>query len=119
MDRRRLIKLAALSLVGLALPVVWRLRDRADVVFSDMFGDSRFAARIGRIRHANDPTSAVRGRALVADLVAQQAPLRGQRLLERADADLTALNVVVVDGWVMARSEADLCAAVYLDRGLT
>ena len=41
-----------------------------------------------------------------------------ERLRARTDADLEALDVVVVDGWVMARSEAELCAAVDLDRGL-
>ena len=54
---------------------------------------------------------------LHAELDARQTPAE-QRLRERVDADLAALDVVVVDGWVMARMEADLCAAVYLDRGL-
>lgn len=118
MNRRHLIKLAALSLAGLALPRTWLPPLRADTLFRDIFGDIGLAARVGRLYHADDPRAGARGRALVADLAAFRAPAREKRLRERTDADLAALDVVVVDGWVMARSEADLCAAVHLDRSL-
>lgn len=118
MKRRRLFKLAALSLAGLALPVAWLNRLRADVFFGDLFGDPGFAARIGQIRHVQDVKAHIRGRTLVAALASQPLPARAERLRQRVVVDLEALDVVVVDGWVMARSEADLCAAVHLDRSL-
>jgi hypothetical protein len=114
--RRRLIKLAALSLAGLSLPATWSRPLRADTLFQDIFGHAGFAARLGRLHHANDPAAAARGRALVSDLAAQPVLAREIRLRQHTDADLSALDVVVVDGWVMARTEADLCAAVHLDR---
>ncbi len=116
MKRRRLIKLAALSLAGLALPVAWLNRLRADVVFNELFGDASFAARIGRIRLAEDGKAGARGRMLIADLAPDSARAKAERLHERIAADFETLDVVVVDGWVMARTEADLCAAVHLDR---
>ncbi|MGI9487409.1 MAG: hypothetical protein ACR2RF_16335 [Geminicoccaceae bacterium] len=118
MKRRRLIKLAALSLAGLALPVAWLHRLRADVFFNELFGDASFAARIGRIHHAQDGEAGGRGRALIADLASRPLQTMEVCLRECVGADLEALDVVVVDGWVMARTEADLCAAVHLDRSL-
>lgn len=118
MNRRRLIKLAALSLAGLALPVAWLSRQRADLLFDDMFGDTRLAARLGRRHLAMDASAGARGRALAADLAAHGTDAGKQRLAERKKADFAVLDLVVVDGWVMARAEADLCAAVHLDRSL-
>ena len=118
MDRRHLIKLAALSLAGLAAPVAGLVRPRADALFAAFFGDPGLAARIGQISLARDEASGSRGRALAAEL-ASFRPTSGRRhLQERIDTDLEALDLVVVDGWVMARTEADLCAAVHLDRNL-
>lgn len=117
-NRRRLIKLATLSLAGLALPAAWLSRGRADLLFSDMFGDARLAASLGRRHLAVDAGAARRGRRLAAELAAQGVDASRRRLSECKDADLRALDVVVVDGWVMARAEADLCAAVHLDRSL-
>ncbi len=116
MKRRRLIKLTALSLAGLALPVAWLNRLRAEVVFNELFGDASFAAHIGRIRQAEDSKAGARGQLLIADLASDPEQAKKKRLRERIAADFEALDVVVVDGWVMARTEADLCAAVHLDR---
>ncbi|MGI9421194.1 MAG: hypothetical protein ACR2RA_25490 [Geminicoccaceae bacterium] len=118
MNRRRLIKLAALSMAGLALPVAWLSQRRADLLFSDMFGDARLAGRLGRGHLAVDAGAAARGRTLAAELFALRSDARRRRLLEQRNADLAALDVVVVDGWVLARAEADLCAVVHLDRSL-
>ncbi|MGI9509857.1 MAG: hypothetical protein ACR2QJ_10990 [Geminicoccaceae bacterium] len=115
MNRRRLIKLAGLSLAGLALPAAWLPRLRADTLFADIFGDISVAADMGRLYQKSVPEAGRRGRAIVAELAAFRLRAREQRLRERTQADLAALDVVVVDGWVMARSEAELCAAVYLD----
>jgi len=115
-NRRRLIKLAALSLASVALPVAWLSRHRADLLFDNLFGDASFAAQIGRLHLARDRGAGGRGRTLCAELAARPTPAAARRLREHVNADLKALDVVVVDGWVMARSEADLCAAVHLDR---
>ncbi len=119
MKRRCLIKLAALSLAGLALPAAWLNRLGADAFFADLFGDAGFAAHIGQIRHAQDGNAGARGRALIAGLASGPMETRQASLRERIGADLEALDVVVVDGWVLARAEADLCVAVHLDRSLS
>lgn len=116
MNRRHLIELAALSLAGLAIPAAWLFRHGADAIFRDMFGDPSVAAHRGRLHLAKDAGAAWRGRALAAELAAHLPADRERRLFELKCADLDNLDVVVVDGWVMARTEADLCAAVHLDR---
>lgn len=116
MKRRRFFELATLSLAGLALPAAWSSPLRADTLFHGIFGSSDLAAHIGRLYRMKAPGAAARGMALVADLAACPADDREERLRARAGADLVDLDVVVVDGWVMARSEADLCAAVHRDR---
>ncbi|MGI9498869.1 MAG: hypothetical protein ACR2P3_02445 [Geminicoccaceae bacterium] len=119
MNRRRLIKLAALSSGGLSLgslALTWLPSLRANTLFKDLFGDPGVAALIGRLHQTKDPGSGTRGQALVANLAVHEASAREQQLRECVGADLAALDVVIVGGWVMARSEADLCAAVHLDR---
>ncbi|MEM7041511.1 MAG: hypothetical protein AAF543_01740 [Pseudomonadota bacterium] len=118
MNRRHLIKLTALSLAGLVAPAAGPARQRADALFKELFGDPGFAAHVGQASLADDETSGSRGRELVAEIASLRPPAGMQRLQERIDADLEALDLVVVDGWVMARAEADLCAAVHLDRNL-
>ena len=112
------MKLTALSLAGLMLPPSWLPPLRADTFFGNIFGDVSLASRIGRLYQASHPDAGARGRALVADLAVFPWSSRQKRLRERTNADLEALDVVVVDGWLMARSEAELCAAVHLDRNL-
>lgn len=116
MTRRRLIKLAGLSLASFVLPVTWSSRLRADALFDSMFGNPSFAARMGLAHRLVDPSASERGLGLAADLAAAAPSVREGRFRSKVDRDLAALDVVVVDGWVMARSEADFCAAVHLER---
>ncbi len=116
MKRRHLIKLAALSLASLLLSTVGSRSTRAHALFKDMFGDDRLAARLGRLHLMQDKSAGSRGRSLAAELDGLRETARQERLQARCRTDFSNLDVVTVDGWVMARSEADLCAAVHLDR---
>lgn len=116
MKRRYLIKLAALSLASLLLPAFSARSPRAHALFKDMFGDDRLADRLGGLHLRQAPSAGGRGRSLAAKLVGMDASLRQEWLLARCQRDFSKLDIVTVDGWVMARSEADLCAAVHLDR---
>ena len=124
MDRRRLIKLAALSLAGFALPLTRFVQSRVDIregidrTFEAIFGDSRLAASIGKAHAAVEPSAAVRGRRLMAALANQPAAKARDQLRRQVERDMAALDVVVVDGWVLARCEADLCAGVHRDRSI-
>lgn len=117
MKRRPLIKLAALSLAGLVLPLAKARTVSADAVFRELFGDDRVAAHLGRLHLRQDPMAGARGRSILADLAAASPTSRETDLRARSQAELAALEVVTVDGWVLARSEADLCAAVFLGKG--
>jgi hypothetical protein len=86
-------------------------------LFKTMFGDPRLAASIGRRHRVIDPAAAARGRALVRRLAAGGSERAAHALRRTIADDLARLDVTVVDGWVMARAEADFCAAVDLDRG--
>ncbi|MEZ5930466.1 MAG: hypothetical protein R3F54_00645 [Alphaproteobacteria bacterium] len=115
MYRRHLFKLAALPLASFALTLSgWRPL-RADAMFRDLFGDDRLAAGLGRLYQQQDPQAGRRGLSLVAELASIEPSARERRLLARRQTELAALDVVTIDGWVLARSEADLCAAVHLD----
>lgn len=114
--RRRLFHLAAMSLAGLSISTVWPDRARADRLFEVLFGDARLAARLGARHLVQDPASGRRGRLLVAELASGGDLDERQALAARIADQLARLETVVVDGWVMARAEADLCAAVHLDR---
>lgn len=118
MERRCFIGLAFGVTVCIPLPGVWSRPVRADTLFETIFGDASEAARLGASHAALDPAAGDRGRRLVNDLAVgagrNQNALRallGRRIVD----ELADLDTVVVDGWVMARSEADLCAAVYSD----
>jgi hypothetical protein len=115
-NRRHWIKLAALSLASLIPPTVGSSQFRSHAIFKDMFGDDRLAAHLGEVHQERDSAAGARGRALAAELKGLQADARQERLQARRQRDFETLDIVTVDGWVMARSEADLCAAVHLDR---
>lgn len=116
MRRRRLLELAVLALTGLASPKSVSASHRADDVFKGIFGEIGLAAHIGRLHILRDAGAKARGRSLVNDFAALGRSMREKRLNQQKQADLAALDVVTIDGWVLARSEADLCAVVYLDR---
>jgi hypothetical protein len=116
-DRRLLIKLVGLPLISFVVPLTWPKRLHADALFETMFGDASVAARVGSAHKKQDAMAVERGRALLADLASIPGDERAQYLRERATEDFAELDVVVADGWVMGRTEADLCAAVFEDRG--
>lgn len=118
MDRRHLMKLAAFSLPGLFVPAAGQRPLRAHSLFQDMFGDDHVAARLGGLHQRQNPKAAARGRSLAAELLKLSSSARQEHWQKRTRAELAALDIVTVDGWVLARSEADLCAAVHLDRNL-
>lgn len=114
--RRRLFYLAAMSMAGLSISMVWPDRARADRLFEVLFGDARLAAQLGARHLIQDPAAGRRGRLLVAELTRGRHLDEKLTLAARVADELARLDTVVVDGWVMARAEADLCAAVHLDR---
>ncbi len=115
-NRRRLFNLAGLSLAGLALPFIWSKPLRADGLFETLFGDAGLAAKVGHAHRHADPLAVERGRALAAELTAKPVSAAMRHLRQQAQSDLERLDVVIADGWVMARSEADFCAAVHQNR---
>ena len=119
MNRRLLIKLVGLPFAGFVVPLAWSKRLHADALFETMFGDAGMAARVGSAHTKRDAVAGERGRTLMADLASMPCDDQATYLRERALGDFAELDVVVADGWVMARSEADLCAAVAEDRGAT
>ncbi len=116
MNRRHLIKLTTLSLASLVLPTAGTSLARAHTLFTEMFGDDRLAAHLGGLHWQQDPLAAARGRSLAADLAALRKAKRQERLLTLCQSDFDNLDIVTLDGWVLAQSEADLCAAVHLER---
>lgn len=118
MERRCFIGLAFSAMACVPWPWAWSRPVRADTLFELIFGDASKAARLGASHMAMDPLAGDRGRRLVNDLTGRVGndgnALRTAFGLRIVD-EMAELDTVVVDGWVMARSEADLCAAVYLD----
>jgi hypothetical protein len=76
--------------------------------------DIREAARLGQLVLVHDRDAAAAGEALVATLDAEangDSESMRDAFFERRRADFAALDTVVVDGWVLARAEAEICAA--------
>ena len=115
-NRRRLFKLAVTPLACLAWPTAWLSSVNAQTLFADMFGDVRIAERLGQLYLSKDRNAGERGRQIALELAAYGGSSRQEQLQDRCQSDLAGLDVVVVDGWVLARSEADLCSAIHLDR---
>ncbi|MEM9440233.1 MAG: hypothetical protein AAGA73_07300 [Pseudomonadota bacterium] len=116
MKRRHLIRLSALSLASLVLPKIGATPVRAHTLFTEMFGDDRLASHLGALHWQHDPLAGARGRSIATELASLRKSARHQRLMMRCQSDFDKLNIVTLDGWVMAQSEADLCAAVHLER---
>ncbi len=118
MERRCFIGLASWVTASMALPLAWSRPLRADTLFELIFGDASMAACLGARHIEVDSAAGDRGRRLVDDLIMRAGrdwdALR-RVLAQRIADDMAALDTVVVDGWVMARSEADFCAAVCQD----
>lgn len=80
-----------------------------------LVGDRAAAARMGMSHLLGDPSAWHRLAALESDVLAASS-LDGLRasLRARRDQELRQEEIALVDGWVLARSEADLLALIAL-----
>ncbi len=124
LTRRRLLIAAAGVAAGVAfgpsglLTLIERLSGRdAASLLRGLITDGEGAARLGRSYLAAHPTEARRV-VLVRDLVGPTVPTSARRasreVAARIRTDYAAGSTVVVDGWVLSRTEARLYALVAL-----
>lgn len=80
-----------------------------------LVGDRATAARMGMSHLLADPSASQRLAALENEIAAASSP-EGLRaaLRTRRERELMQEEIAVVDGWVLARSEADLLALIAL-----
>lgn len=103
---------------GGLLPLIERLTaaDAASLL-RNLVTDREGAARLGRTYLAAHPGEA-RGGGLVRALAGPTGPTSASgassAVAARIRSDYAAGNTVVVDGWVLSRAEARLCALVAL-----
>jgi hypothetical protein len=122
--RRSVLASATMALLAGAMPAVVRparsaTRDSCDAVTA-LWSDAERACRIGRSYLAQVPEDADPDR-LAAILLGEQGAnagmsadaLRARFALARM-RDFEAGDTVIVDGWVLARTEARLCALTAL-----
>jgi|ERR1700733_455126 hypothetical protein len=113
--RRQLIRLVAGILAALPLG-----RPAHAISLDDMAGlraDADAAAAIGDAYLRAQPTPRPTLQALQAAVAAAltgDAPLKA-RFRTRVQADFAAARVVMVDGWMLSRVEAQTCAITYLN----
>jgi hypothetical protein len=83
---------------------------------SGLFPDSTALRRLGALYLAVHP--AERSQGLLAQLlIGGDEGTVPSRLFGAVARDWSVHNVVAVDGWVLARTEARLCAFLYLEKG--
>jgi len=89
--------------------------DTAQPLAAGVFGDPAALARVGALYLAAYPGEADAGHLwhMVGRCDAELAGFK-QALRQRIDRDWRALDMVVIEGWVFARTEARLCAALHL-----
>ena len=79
-------------------------------------GDRRTLTRLGAAYLAAHPEE--RDRSRLSDLLAGEGTAQVRlRLIENIAQDWADHNVCIVEGWVLARSESRLCAALHLMDG--
>ena len=107
--RRRTVLTFAVAAVGFATARVQLSADSASAALHRLFGRNAGVREFGRIFHARRPDAAT-------DLLARLGGLDGSavrsRLAELRMEDFAAGRVEVIDGWVLARIEAEACAFV-------
>ena len=115
LSRRRFIALLALLPgLGLAHAAVPRATE-AECMLSALFTNRRSAAIVGQVYLQQHPEEA-NVETLLAGIdaahlpPAERAPLTDRRIR----ADFAAGRVVTIDGWILARTEARLCALAAL-----
>jgi hypothetical protein len=86
------------------------LRDRAPGLFSDLTA-LRWLGAVYLVAHPQERSPALLSRLLIAD----GAGTVPSRLLRAIARDWSDHHVTVVDGWLLARTEARLCAILHLE----
>lgn len=81
-----------------------------DLSWSGLVGDEAELRRLAALHLGCDPSAKIRIDQLKREITTSRA-LRRRARASRA-ADLRDGRVAIVDGWVLARSEADLLAAI-------
>ena len=123
LSRRRLARGMVAALIGsLAVALPWPGRTKAPADFGALVWHPASAERIGRRYLAMLPADTDRSRLRVmsrtldhALQISQHDPARAARLLrEGIDEDFRRADTVVVDGWVLAVTEARFCAVIAL-----
>lgn len=122
--RRSVLATATMVLLAGAMPALVRparsaIRDSCDAV-ATLWSDTGSACRVGRSYLAQVPEDADRDR-LVAILFGEKgaharmpAEALRARFARARQRDFEAGDTVIVDGWVLARTEARLCALTAL-----
>jgi hypothetical protein len=111
------------ALIGsLAIALAWPRRAEAPADFAALIQRRASAERIGRRYLATLPADTDRSRLRMmsrtldhALQIGQHDPARAARLLRQGiDEDFRRADTVVVDGWVLAVTEARFCAVIAL-----
>jgi hypothetical protein len=83
---------------------------------ADFPGDGAALSRLGAHYLASNPQE--RSRKLLSQLLSMDgASSVGSRLIEHIARDWSKHDVTTVDGWLLARTEARICAALHLMDG--
>jgi len=106
---RRTVMLGAAALAAVTRPAAL-LADQPDDL-SWPFGHRASARAIGERYLRTGPDA---GALRAARLLLRPAANRNQRIRARIAADFAAGDVVILDGWVLAATEARLCALAAL-----
>jgi len=118
--RRRFLAAAGAGIAAAVLPAAWTSPAAAGALLRDAFADPQAAARIGRAYLADRPADEALGGFLdrLARRVRDAAPLDPPAvrawLGAEVRADFAAGRLVLVDGWLLAPSEAAAMALVAL-----
>lgn len=107
--RRRAVLASAVAAVGFAIAGSRRCVEPVSAALHRLFGGDAGLQEFGRIFHARRASAA-------ADLLARLDGVAGNAVRARVDAlrkeDFAAGRVVVINGWVLARTEAEACAFI-------
>lgn len=107
--RRRAVLASAVAGVGFAIAGSRRCAEPVSAALHRLFGDHAGLQEFGRIFHARQANAA-------AHLLACLDGVEGNAVRSRLDAlrkeDFAAGRVVVINGWVLARTEAEACAFI-------
>lgn len=120
LTRRRVMRLIAMLLASASMPRTGSAAEREHV--AGLFADPDAAAAIGRAYlrgQAVRPSLASLRAAVMEALCGDPAPMQGEaarraRFHACIQEDFAAARVVMVDGWVLSRIEAQACAIVSL-----